>query len=167
MLVPSSQEPILFKANISDLPLLELLVKAYNKALSEYDDGTPPKDIEYLRANIARNDHLILVVKLGNKAAGFILAKRISDSSPSAWLLSEIFVVEKFQRQKIGLKIVTQLWNQYPGCWKLYVRPNNIKALNFWRKTISFYTNNNFDETVQNLGNPFKPKKRIVFDVNT
>ena len=167
MKVTNSQEPTLSKANINDLPILQGLITAYNEALSEYDDGTPPKNIEYLRTNIEKSDHVILIVKLGEEAAGFILAKRTSESEPYAWLLSELFIIEKYQRQKIGFKIMLLLWNQYPGCWKLYVRPNNIKALNFWRKTISFYTNNNFDETMQNLGDPSKPKKRIIFDFNT
>lgn len=75
------------------------------------------------------------IICVYDELAGFVL---IDDECKKGgqYNVGEFFIIARFQRSGIGLKVVSEVWKQYPGKWELTVIPENTRALNFWEKAI-------------------------------
>lgn len=62
--------------------------------------------------------------------------------------LDEFFVVRKYRRKGVGLKLAEHVWNLYPGRWVVRVFQRNVPALPFWRVAVSGYTGGSYAEEV-------------------
>lgn len=60
----------------------------------------------------------------------------------------EFFLLRPYRGKDIASIAAKQIFDKFLGEWKLYVAPSgtNPRAEKFWRKTISDYTNGNFEE---------------------
>ncbi|MDU4951188.1 MULTISPECIES: hypothetical protein [Clostridium] len=60
----------------------------------------------------------------------------------------EFFLLRPYRGRNIASIAAKQIFDKFLGEWKLYVAPSgtNPRAEKFWRKTISDYTNGNFEE---------------------
>ena len=59
-------------------------------------------------------------------------------TSPSAgYVLHEFFVLRPFRGKGIGRQVMAELISRHPGDWEMWVLPDNISALSFWRKVLA------------------------------
>lgn len=71
----------------------------------------------------------------------------------SNFMLNELFILRPFRNKGVAEYAMTKIFNEFKGKWMLFTTPtdNNIKTINFWRKTLSNYTNNQFIEEDKEL----------------
>ena len=58
--------------------------------------------------------------------------------------IGEFFVMLKYRRMGIGLKVATQLFDEHRGSWEVCYLRNNLPAGKFWKKVVEEYTNNHY-----------------------
>lgn len=102
-----------------------------------------------------KEDHLFpYLITVDDLPAGFILIATppyLYDNCD--FMINEAFILRPFRGKGIGEYAVTEIFNLYRGKWMLFTTPTekNIKTINFWRKTLSRYTNNQFTEEDKEL----------------
>ncbi len=95
--------------------------------------------------------YLIIVDEL---PAGFVLVATppylVDDSD---FMINEMFVMRQFRGKGVGEYAARAIFNKHLGNWMLFTTPtdSNLKTINFWRKTLSNYTNNQFIERDEEL----------------
>ncbi|OPG95869.1 GNAT family N-acetyltransferase [Chryseobacterium mucoviscidosis] len=88
--------------------------------------------------------------------AGFALVERCEPGSKdNDYYLTEFFVMQKYRRSGVGTRAAYELFERFPGRWKVTQVRNNVIAQAFWRKIIGEYTGGRFREKFHpELGNP-------------
>ena len=74
--------------------------------------------------------------------------------------MGEFFILRKFQGKGIATLVAHNFFKEHPGKWSIAVMPENIKAVNFWRKVISAVVIENYTEvfkTEDELKTPENP----------
>ncbi|WP_105614023.1 GNAT family N-acetyltransferase [Vallitalea okinawensis] len=91
------------------------------------------------------------IIKVDEKPAGFILiATAPYVSKTTDYYVNEFFVLRPYRGKSIGEIAAKQVFNKFIGRWELYTNPSskNFIGQKFWRKTVSTYTNNDYDESI-------------------
>jgi predicted acetyltransferase len=129
--------------------ILRTLFQHYLRDMAQWFevDAEPDGSYAYDFSSIWKN-YDVYLAKVDAAEAGFALV-----GSAAEWIddsrihdVHEFFVMTKFRRQGIGQRMVTFLWNQYPGEWLVRVLEANAAAVRFWRITISNYSRNSQKE---------------------
>lgn len=81
--------------------------------------------------------------------------------------MDEFFVISKFQGKNIGEIAAQQIWNKHQGVWEVAIILENKKALSFWHKAISNYTNIKFSHEEKVVNYDQHQPKRIIFTFST
>ena len=93
--------------------------------------------------------------------AGFILVRK---KDKHTHVISEFFVMRKYRRNGIGEHAARVIFDRFPGQWELSQVKNNISAKKFWRKVIGNYTQDQFQENVDDQGvttHKFSSRKEV------
>ncbi|REK75137.1 GNAT family N-acetyltransferase [Paenibacillus paeoniae] len=90
-------------------------------------------------------------IKVDGKLAGFALIRNMgaAEENNVVYSMAEFFVLKKYRRLKVGQTAAHQLFDQFPGSWKVAQMETNIPAQAFWRKTIDRYTHGNYNEATE------------------
>lgn len=103
------------------------------------------------------------LIKVEHELAGFALLNQEGTSPKTDWNMGEFFILAKFQGKGIAQHVAYQLWNMHPGVWEVSVIPENIKALNFWRKAISTFSHGDYVEKVCQISyDTHQPNRHIL-----
>ncbi|MEK6734268.1 MAG: GNAT family N-acetyltransferase, partial [Pseudomonadota bacterium] len=98
---------------------------------------------------------------------GFVLLDKHSTSNNIDWNMGEFFILAKFQGKGVASEVAKKIWIMHPGKWEVSVIPENLPALAFWRKNISYLTNNNYLEEIKTIDYDKDQPKRVIFEFNT
>lgn len=109
----------------------------------------------------------VFLVKVNQELAGFVLINQVGTSLETDWNMGEFFILAKFQGMGIGKHIAHQIWNMYPGLWEVSIIPENKKALAFWRRAISQFTDDNYKEEIKVVDYDVAQPKRFIFTLDT
>lgn len=85
----------------------------------------------------------------GYHIAGFALVDRLGAGEAADYYMTEFFVLHKYRRAGVGKWAANQLFDHYPGRWKVTQVSTNIPAQTFWRRIIGEYTNDNYREQLE------------------
>jgi predicted acetyltransferase len=148
-------EPILLPATIADYPVIQNMARFYAYDISRYcgqsfEGWEFPSDGLYKCRDFKdyfekKNNHAFLI-KVNEELAGFALIDQLEVLPEVDWNMGQFFIVTKFQRTGIGAKIAKQIFDRFHGEWSVGAIPQNTRAVAFWRKVISEYTQNTFHE---------------------
>lgn len=89
------------------------------------------------------------IIMVDGKPAGFdLVATGEYVPKEMDYYVYEFFLLRPYRGKDIGSIAAKQIFDKFKGKWGLYVAPNgtNPRAESFWRKTISSYTNDKFQE---------------------
>lgn len=75
----------------------------------------------------------------GTKILGFVLVRTVFEEEGFFYQVSDFYIDPAFQRQGLGKKSISLLWNKYPGRWELQVLALNRAAKEFWSNCTSAY----------------------------
>ncbi len=82
------------------------------------------------------------------KLAGFALVRRVPEGDSGEFIswMAEFFVLRKYRGRGLGSKAAAELFNRFPGGWRVGQDARNQPAQAFWRKTIEQYTGGNYQD---------------------
>jgi predicted acetyltransferase len=133
-------------ATIADAPVLENLLQLYIHDFSEYWAGGPQGELDEdgrfpgypLEPYWRESERVALLIRFQSRLAGFALLNAVSHlGGPVDRNMAEFFVVRKHRAQGVGAAAAGVILGRYPGSWEVAVARRNIRALAFWRRTIS------------------------------
>ena len=102
------------------------------------------------------------LIKVSGKLAGFALVRVLSgEGEPLVYSMAEFFILRKYRRKGIGEQVATQVFDMFPGEWRVSQQAANFPAQAFWRKVISRYTRGNFVEVPEGPIQQFKSPPKI------
>jgi predicted acetyltransferase len=144
-------------APATERPVLRQLMELYQYDFSEFDgsDIGPSGlfDYPYLDHYWVEPERSPFLVRVNGYLAGFALVARYNylTGLRDTWVMAEFFIMRKYRRQGIGEQVARFVFDQFPGAWQVAQITENLAATAFWRKIISSYTYNTFQE--YNLSN--------------
>ena len=132
------------------LILLDLW-QLYMTDLATYRDSVIQADGRYrddrLRTYLAYDDHWSYLIRNRGEIVGFALIRK---SKPGTHVIGEFFIKSEFRRSGIGRCAVAEILPRFAGNWEIPFQEENVKAANFWRRTI---TELGYETTEANLLN--------------
>jgi predicted acetyltransferase len=110
-------------------------------------------DYPYLDHYWVEPERSPFIVRVNGYLAGFVLVARYNylTGEKDSWVIAEFFIMRKYRRQGVGEHVGRYIFDQFPGAWQVGQMIENSAAITFWRKVISRYTHDNFQE--HNLNN--------------
>jgi predicted acetyltransferase len=76
------------------------------------------------------------------KPAGFAIRTEIDGRSD----IAEFYILPCYRNTGLGKKFAFAIFDQFPGSWQVRQIPTAKEAITFWRKVVSEYTKNNYNE---------------------
>lgn len=87
----------------------------------------------------------------GHIPIGFALVDCLMNSREGDYYMAEFFVLRPYRHSGVGTWAAYELFQRYPGRWKVTQMSNNRPAQSFWRKVIGDYTDGAFREKLHPL----------------
>lgn len=119
------------------LILLDLW-QIYMTDLATYRDSVVQADSRYrddrLRTYLAYDEHWSFLIRNRGEIVGFALIRK---SKPGTHVIGEFFIKSEFRRSCIGRCAVAEILPRFAGNWEIPFQEENVKAANFWRRTIT------------------------------
>ena len=132
------------------LILLDLW-QLYMTDLATYRDSVIQADGRYrddrLRTYLAYDDHWSYLIRNRGEIVGFALIRK---SKPGTHVIGEFFIKFEFRGFGVGRCAVAEILPRFAGNWEIPFQEENVKAANFWRRTI---TELGYETTEANLLN--------------
>ena len=137
--------------SIDKKPVLRNLMQLCQHDYSEFNEEDVGSygifEYKYIDHYWTESERFAYFVKVDKKLAGFALVRRNqSGNGNSINILSEFFILRKFRRKGIGMKVAHLLFAKFQGKWSVIQEEANYPAQSFWRKVINEYTKGNFTE---------------------
>lgn len=135
----------LTKASAKQEPILQNLMQFYTHDFSEFWAGTSRGDLAadgrfeaYPMADYwSRADWSAQLIWRGGVLAGFALVNDQAHSgAPVASSVAEFFILRKHRGGGVGREAAEMIFSQRPGRWEVAVARKNVRALDFWRRTL-------------------------------
>ena len=89
--------------------------------------------------------NLPFIIYVNDELAGFVLIETKIDKHQTQYDIGEFFILRKFRRFGLATIVASELFQRYKGQWTIQQLIQNIPAIKFWEKTLSNYTQNNFE----------------------
>ncbi len=127
--------------------LLELCLHDYSEFNAADVDEHGRFGYPYLDHYWTDEGRFPLLVRVDGKLAGFVLVRRISPQDAEAvHSIAEFFILRKYRRQGIGRTVAHQVFDRFPGEWRVIEENGNYTAQAFWCKVIGEYTGGHYEE---------------------
>jgi predicted acetyltransferase len=83
----------------------------------------------------------------GEWLVGFAMlrAETVLRPAPGRYI-EEFFIMQRYRHKGLGRAVATRLFNSYRGYWEISEIGSNLPAQNFWRRVLSGYTANRYEE---------------------
>lgn len=103
-------------------------------------------EYKYLDLYWERPNRFPYFIKVDGKIAGFVLVNSHVLVQVGGKNVAEFYVLKKFRKGGVGKIAAKKSFAMFPGKWEVRQIVENPIAHIFWNKTISEYTDNNFEE---------------------
>jgi predicted acetyltransferase len=132
-------------ADRDQAPLLQNLMQLYTHDFSEFWAGTSRGDLNAdglfesypLEQYWSRPNWSALLICHTGILAGFALINDQPHSGLSAARnMGEFFILRKHRGQGVGCLAARTIFSRHRGLWELAVARKNLRALDFWRRTL-------------------------------
>ncbi|GCF09433.1 GNAT family N-acetyltransferase [Dictyobacter arantiisoli] len=125
--------------------LLELCQHDYSEFTNKSIGDHGLFDYPYLDHYWTDPDRYPFLIRVERKLAGFVFVQKIPETD--SYTMAEFFVLRKYRHQGLGQLVAHQVFDMFPGHWKVRQDIENTAAQAFWRKVVTRYTQNRFHET--------------------
>lgn len=149
----------LISASLKDYPTIQNMGRFYVYDMSEYlgdeEDWEIPANGLYECIDFKKywkiDDAFPFLIRYRHELAGFVIIDKKGSEPNIDFNVAQFFILRKFKNKGIGKYIAQQCFDRFQGVWEVMVMPGNVGAFQFWRSTISDYTNNQFNEYTKNV----------------
>lgn len=89
------------------------------------------------------------IIMVDGKPAGFdLISTKLFTPKSADYYLYDFFLLSPYRGKGIAEEAAKQVFDRFKGLWELYTgHKNNDRGQGFWRKTLSNYTDGNYEET--------------------
>ena len=139
----------LIPATREQIPVMHQLACLYRYDLSEFTDWPVPKDGHYVYHHLEdywEDGYTPLLLKVNAELAGFVILENRKADDEIDFEFVEFFILRKFRGRGVGKYVAIRLFNMYSGRWLIKQLIANEPAIAFWRKLLSEYTAESFEE---------------------
>jgi predicted acetyltransferase len=141
----------LHRATLADKSTLRNLMELYLYDFSEFTgsdvDESGLYGYEYLDFYWTDPAWHPFLVRVNGRLAGFVLVRDQGlDNGELVHHIAEFFILRKYRRQHIGKQAAFQVFDRFPGLWRVTEIEENKAAQAFWRQVIGEYCGGNFRE---------------------
>lgn len=139
-------------ATVDERPVVRQLMELYLYDFSELDgaDTSPLGLYQYpfLDHYWVESGRSAYLVHVEGRLAGFVLVSRSNylTGADDAWVMSEFFIMRKYRLRGVGEAVARWIFDHHHGTWQVGQIPQNTPATIFWRKVISRYTHDDYEE---------------------
>ena len=155
-------------ATVAERPILRHLMELYLYDFSEVDGADIGNlglyDYPYLDHYWVETERSPFLVRVNGYLAGFVLVARYDylSGQKDCWVMAEFFIMRKYRHQGVGERVARDIFDRFPGPWQVGQIIENTAAISFWRKVISRYTHDNFQEHILNNDNWHGPVQTFI-----
>jgi predicted acetyltransferase len=125
--------------------VLRKLIFDYEKELLNTKN---PGEYKYLDNYWEKENRFPYFIEVDNKIAGFVLVNGHTLVNKDGKNIAEFYVKKEFRKKGVGKMISFRVFDLFKGSWEVRQIKENILAQKFWKKVISEYTNNNYQEII-------------------
>jgi len=139
---------VVLKADFSYKPVVENLMQLYLHDLSVYTGESVGKnglfDLgRYFNMYWSDQDRYPYLCIINDTPVGFALVRRLTMNS---FTVCEFYILRSFRRKGIATQFAHNIFNLHQGQWQVAEIESNTPSQQFWRRTISAFTGNDFLE---------------------
>ena len=155
-------------ATVVERPILRHLMELYQYDFSEFNGADIGPlglyDYPYLDHYWVEPERSPFLVRVDGNLAGFVLVARYNylTGVKDTWVMAEFFIMRKYRHQRVGEHVARYIFDQFPGAWQVGQITENLAAIAFWRKVITRYTHDNFQEHILNNDNWRGPVQAFI-----
>jgi predicted acetyltransferase len=131
------------EAPAAQRPVLVRLLQLYKYDFSEFAPiGSPYGEVDEeggfaypgLESYWRESGRIPLLIRADDRLAGFVLVNQWSALElPLDHAVAEFFVLRKYRRARVGMRVALNTFRRYPGRWEVGVASYNPPAQAFWR----------------------------------
>lgn len=135
-------------------PILARILELYIYDFSDFLEVELHEDgrFEYPHLHLywEENGRYPFLVKVNGRWAGFVFVRRGSQihESVDVWDMAEFFIMRKYRRLGVGMRVAQEIWRRFPGKWEVRIMDLNERAKPFWSRAIGGF-----------LGEPNRPTR--------
>jgi len=138
----------ILKADLSYQNVFENLMQLYLYDLSIYTGDSVDQnglfDLgRYFSLYWSDQDRYPYLCIINDTPVGFALVRQLTTDS---YAICEFFILRSFRRKGIATQFAHDIFNLHNGKWQVAEIESNTPSQDFWRKTISDFTGNDFLE---------------------
>ena len=160
---------ILQPASIEDHPTMQNMGRFYVYDMTEYmqdEEGWAiPENGLYECIDLKKywNDKnaFPFLIRINEELAGFVIIDKKGSHEKIDFNMAQFFILRKFKSKGIGRIVANECFNKFNGLWEVMVMPQNKGAYKFWKRVISEYSNNQFEEYNKNIPHLKNSEKNI------
>ena len=137
---------IIVSDNDENRQVLMNLIQAYEAEFSIITKKNPDEGGLYPLDTPIDQHHDAFLLYKGDMPIGFVV-KGVADGRHD---ICEFYIIPTKRGKRIGETFAHEIFNRYKGAWQVRQIEGASLARKFWRKTISEFTSNNYEETTEN-----------------
>ena len=138
------------EATLDDKPVLRRLLEFKDYELSPFDNSDVNEHGEfgyrYLDHYWTEEGRHAFLVRVDGQLAGFAMVTTHHYTPDAQFSMAEFLIMRRFQKQGVGTAVAIDIFSRFPGTWEIQQLRKHAGAQQFWRKTISNFTSDNFRE---------------------
>jgi predicted acetyltransferase len=132
-------------AERAQAPIIQNLMQLYTHDFSEFWGGTARGDLNAqglfdaypLEEYWSEAQWAAMLILCDRALAGFCLVNDRAHSGLNAQRnLAEFFILRKHRGREVGRRAAAIIFSRFPGSWEVAVARRNVRAREFWCKTI-------------------------------
>lgn len=140
----------LIPATLDDYPTIQNMGRFYVYDMSEFmgdEEGWHiPENGLYECIDFKKywqtNDAFPFLVRYKGELAGFVIVDKKGSDDKIDFNMAQFYIIRKFKGKGLGKCVAHHCFNTFKGTWEVMVMPHNTGAYQFWKKTITSYSNN-------------------------
>lgn len=159
----------LVPATIDDHPTIQNMGRFYVYDMTEYmgddEDWKIPENgifecIDF-RKYWDQPDTFPFILRNSQEIIGFVIIDKKGSESQVDYNMAQFFILRKFKKKGIGKAVACHCFDRFVGVWEVMVMPKNEGAYRFWKKVITSYTDNHYQEYVKCVKHLQNAEKKI------
>jgi ribosomal-protein-alanine N-acetyltransferase len=87
-----------------------------------------------------------MLVRYRDELCGFVIIDKNGSEASIDFNMAQFFILARFSGQGVGRHVAFECFKQFRGTWEVMVMLQNQSAYQFWKRIISEYTQNQFEE---------------------
>lgn len=156
----------IIEASLSDKPTIRNMMQLYLYDLTEYEAIPIDKhglfNYNYLDHYWLEKGRFPFIFKVDDQLAGFSLINQHSNSGKHIdYSIAEFFILKNYRLTGISKQAAFILFDKFRGTWEIVEHKANKPAQAFWRKVISEYTKDKYEDLANGFGNWNGPIQRF------